>query len=500
MAAIWIWALCCLGAAVASPLLGKERCAEGPTFWCQDIRTASECGAVNHCRQTVWRQVTLEDAPCDLCKEVVSVMGNLLKDNATEVELRTYLEKACGLLPDQSLKSECDELVDDYLPIILNVLEGELDNPEVVCSALHLCKSLQKNLAEKNILSNEIPEVGMSKLTSPFIANVPLLLYPQQVTEPKSNDAVCLGCTQFITDIQVAVKERTIVVDELVAQLKQQCNLGAGLTQLCENYISQHAPRVAEILMTTDAQGICTTNGFCQKPATVPMQLLQEAVVNPVQESPLSMATSEKCVICEFAMKQIGNLLHLNKTEVMITKAVGKVCTLLPATVESECEDFVRQYGKAVVELLAQELDPAVVCTAVGLCKKTKQIKPKQPKAGPLCEICKLVVGHVDELLENNATEHEIEAVLDKVCDLLPASVSDECKQLISQYGEALLEALLQTMDPNFVCTEIGVCAGAKKQLLGADKCVWGPSYWCKNMETANQCNAIEHCKRHIWN
>ncbi|GCB78331.1 hypothetical protein scyTo_0021189, partial [Scyliorhinus torazame] len=165
-----------------------------------------------------------KSGPCDLCKEVVTVMGNLLKDNATEEELRGYLQAACELLPSPSLTSECNELVDNYLPIILDILKGEL-----------------------------------------------------------GNDDVCLDCTQFITEIQTAAKDKASVFEELVAQLKQQCNLGAGLTQLCEKYISLQAPQVAEILMNTDAKEICTMNGFCQKTAIVPMKPLQEAIVNPVQ-------------------------------------------------------------------------------------------------------------------------------------------------------------------------------------------------------------------------
>ncbi|XP_072347983.1 prosaposin isoform X2 [Scyliorhinus torazame] len=413
-------------------------------------------------------------------------MGNLLKDNATEEELRGYLQAACELLPSPSLTSECNELVDNYLPIILDILKGELENPEVMCSAMHLCQSLQENLAEKNILSNEIPEVGMSKLTPPFIANVPLLLYPQQLTKPKGNDDVCLDCTQFITEIQTAAKDKASVFEELVAQLKQQCNLGAGLTQL-------------------DAKEICTMNGFCQKTAIVPMKPLLEAIVNPVQRSPGPVASSQGCVICEFAMRQIENLLQQNRTEEMIVNAVEKVCSILPTTVKSECRDFVEQYGQAVVELLAQELDPAFVCTAIGLCKKTERVaiekvKPKQQKAGPLCEVCQQMVRQLDKFLQKNATEKEIEAALDRVCNLLPATMREKCDQLVHQYEDALLQILLQTMDPHLVCTSLGLCLGAKLHLLGADKCVWGPSYWCKNLETANQCNAVEHCKRHIWN
>lgn len=46
-----------------------------------------------------------------------------------------------------------------------------------------------------------------------------------------------------------------------------------------------------------------------------------------------------------------------------------------------------------------------------------------------------------------------------------------------------------QNSQPVFVMQKIGVCPSAYKLLLGTEKCVWGPSYWCQNMETAARCN-----------
>lgn len=42
--------------AVASPLLGTEQCARGPPYWCQNVKTASLCDAVQHCQQNVWNK------------------------------------------------------------------------------------------------------------------------------------------------------------------------------------------------------------------------------------------------------------------------------------------------------------------------------------------------------------------------------------------------------------------------------------------------------------
>jgi saposin len=34
---------------------------------------------------------------------------------------------------------------------------------------------------------------------------------------------------------------------------------------------------------------------------------------------------------------------------------------------------------------------------------------------------------------------------------------------------------------------------------LGSDRCTWGPSYWCKGVETAQECNTEEHCRAKVW-
>ncbi|CDQ90220.1 unnamed protein product [Oncorhynchus mykiss] len=78
-------ALFFISAAVATPLLGTEQCARGPPYWCHNVKTASICGAVVHCQQNVWNQPQMKSVPCDLCKEVLIVVDQLLKDNATEV-------------------------------------------------------------------------------------------------------------------------------------------------------------------------------------------------------------------------------------------------------------------------------------------------------------------------------------------------------------------------------------------------------------------------------
>ncbi|KAG9344433.1 hypothetical protein JZ751_011103 [Albula glossodonta] len=387
--------------AVASPLLGTEQCARGPPYWCQNVKTASQCRAVAHCQQNVWNKPQMKSVPCDLCKEVLTVVDQLLKDNSTESEILGYLEKACQLIPDQGISAECKEMVDSYYPILIGIITGELDDPSVVCAAMGLCQSQQKALAEAQLLSNEIPQVDLSQSISPFLINVPQLLYPQdnlkkdvpkQDPPKKENGDVCQDCVKFIADAQEEAKSNTSFINDLITQIEKQCDLlGPGISDMCKQYVGQYAPVVIQQLMSMKAEDICARAGFCPSVHTVPMEKLvaakvfpaaklfpAEAVEQPAEVKPTLLKPAKKmvraresaqCAICEFVLKEIDSMLQDEKTEENVVHAVEKVCMVLPSTLSAQCKDLIEAYGQAIIELLVQEADPKTVCTVLGLCK-----------------------------------------------------------------------------------------------------------------------------------
>uniref|UniRef100_A0A8C4Y5X7 Prosaposin n=1 Tax=Gopherus evgoodei TaxID=1825980 RepID=A0A8C4Y5X7_9SAUR len=558
--------LCLLAAAVASPLLWERDCVKGPEIWCQNLRTASECGAVKHCQQTVWnkpsvmfrpsksflhqrpgynvliqilkrnriflcklwreRKNTLltsacKSIPCDLCKEVVTVAGNLLKDNSTEGEIRSYIEKICEFLPDQGLVSECKETVDAYLPVVMDLIKEELDNPEILCSALCLCQSLQKHLAamklQKQLQSNKIPELDFSELASPFMANVPLLLYPQDKPKQESQGAgdVCKDCVQLVTDVQEAVRTNSSFVTSLIAHAKEECErLGPAAADVCKDYISQYSDLAIQMMMHMQPKDICAMVGFCPSLKSVPLltlvpaKVMHEVKMEPVEEMQKNLVQTETfsiCDICETMVKEVTNLLENNRTEEEIVFEMEKLCSVFPQSIKDQCKDFVEIYGKAVIDMLLEATSAETVCIMLKCCTSRKpspevRTASEPLQAGDFCDVCKMVVHYLEKQLEKNATGAEIEAALEKVCHFLPKSISEECVQFVDQYEPLLVTLLTEIMDPTFVCSKLGVCVSTKQRLLGSEECVWGPGYWCKNMETAAQCNAVEHCKRHVWN
>ena len=78
---------------------------------------------------------------------------------------------------------------------------------------------------------------------------------------------------------------------------------------------------------------------------------------------------SSVCVLCEFVLSKIDNMLKDKATEKEIKDTVNKVCGIMPKTVKDECLQFVKQYGDLVITLLAEELDPEEVCSTIKLCQ-----------------------------------------------------------------------------------------------------------------------------------
>ena len=67
----------------------------------------------------------------------------------------------------------------------------------------------------------------------------------------------------------------------------------------------------------------------------------------------------------------------------------------------------------------------------------------KQVMADYECILCEFVLKELDILLTKNATREEIEDALDKVCGLLPSTVTKLCVSFIKTFGSDILDLLV---------------------------------------------------------
>lgn len=60
---------------------------------------------------------------------------------------------------------------------------------------------------------------------------------------------------------------------------------------------------------------------------------------------------------------------------------------------------------------------------------------------------------------------------------------------MIEVYGPYVVNLLAELGDSKRVCQAIKFCPHhTSEQLLGAEKCTWGPSYWCQTKMHATAC------------
>lgn len=405
---------------------------------------------------------------CNNCRRTVGVLKQ--KFDATSYEdFLVNLLKVCGNM--DSLSDSCSMLVFKYYENILAAVKKDL-TPQSVCHVSGQCTYKFHSHDEYDI-PDEL--IGFSA----------------------SDDVPCELCEQLVKHMRDTLVANTTEI-EFYKVLKGLCKQTGNFKDECLHLAEEYYPTIYNYLLTNlNAVKICKMMGICGNTSDVPVMPLvaKEIAIKAVSMKPqdskiarVPVATKQSnvkvissessaqlpiermfvqtapvagkasCSFCQYFLHYLQVELSDTTNEAAITDAVDKACQKLPG-VKDECEEFVEQYGPMVIALLVQEIDPASVCPAIGICPKIEEIRHVDINSEKSnCPLCLFAVEQLESMLKNNHTEENIRQKLDMLCNHLSQKLRTECIDFVDTYTNQLVEMLVANLNAQEICVFLKLC------------------------------------------
>lgn len=439
-----------------------------------------------------WEEKSLGDFKCDECATIVQDVRDMDRNPDVQNSIETFLNKVCAELGSEAQK--CKDLVTQYSPQLFEIIASELD-PEVVCEILLHCTKPEHAPQEEE----DIPAATLAPPEAMVLAVQPTEPTPRFEKKSKKNSAAYKGFQRSneakveSTEVKIESTEAKVgesvkcaicklameTLDSRIAEnrteenviqaLEGLCNLlPTTVKQPCDQFIEEFTPALIDLLLQElDPLVICDELQICDNgtkahysytaPGAEPRQMTKTPeVVEEWQEVKQPGATLQ-CQICELVVGSIDSIIGQNRSEAAIQQAIDDICNILPSGIRSQCLSFVNEYASVVIQLILEELDPNAVCVKIGLCDNVTTPQEVQPEV-TWCDVCKLVMGAIDDLLGSNRSEPAVENALEKVCNMFPDTIRSECVIFVSTYAPDIINLLVQELDPSDVCRTLKLC------------------------------------------
>lgn len=234
------------------PMLGAQKCTWGPSYWCDSVENAKECGqgSEDHCRAKVWvgnhplahltdsisEQDTF-DSPkvnCALCELIGKKIFEKLTNNATEEEVIGEMEQVCQILP-KSYQDTCMGYVEEYGKMFYEAFVETADVHEI-CTMLGLCSEEFMAIVADAKLLTAVLERGLMGIP-------------------------CDACQSLMALVQ---KEVLANEKDIEAMLDEVCEVLPVDQDECEATINQMFEAAITILESYKPLELCQLVGVCE--------------------------------------------------------------------------------------------------------------------------------------------------------------------------------------------------------------------------------------------
>lgn len=69
-----------------------------------------------------------------------------------------------------------------------------------------------------------------------------------------------------------------------------------------------------------------------------------------------------------------------------------------------------------------------------------------------------IIFFYVDYIFGFLKFQDNIERIVRNICNIMPSSVKKQCNDFVDQYGDAVIQLLIETLKPNEICPMLKLC------------------------------------------
>ncbi|XP_046845570.1 prosaposin-like [Xenia sp. Carnegie-2017] len=364
---------------------------------------------------------SFEGKYCNYCRSAVGELETILSDKSVQQDVINLVDTLCIELG--SFAPVCKYFVDAYLPLFLEKLDSFMKSA-MLCSKL--------GIASRGVPAKK-HAVGKTIHALPLVPSKPRA----EMNVEKDEEVHALPLSPAKAEAEISVKEYveglTIpAIPGTPAKTEDEINVKEYVEGLTIPAIpGTPAKTEGEISVREYIDGL-TIPAIPGTPAKTEAEISVKEYVEglTIPAIPGTPAKTE-------------NEINANENEVVRT------IRAVPLIAEMDVPEYVE--GKTY---------PAIPGTPA-MTDSEKSVKIGE--SGGECILCELVMRELDGLLEDNATESEIKAALDKVCSLLPSSFSSECDKFVEDYTTKIIDFLRKEISPMEICSLIQLCTTESK-------------------------------------
>lgn len=262
---------------------------------------------------------------CSLCQEAVSFVERQLEDHKVQEHIVSLLKEYCAMLPD-ALKLLCNQLADDYVPLIIEMLDKEIH-------AIDICKKL-----------GYCDEISVQKQKA--VARLPKGV--------KNLGDMCEFCKFLVDYIEDLLKDQKVESEIEALALKLCATLGDPYRATCETLVKQFVPLIIHWIESgLETSDICTKISLCG---------------TAKQARILKQYNGISCSLCLQAVSFVKRQMEDHKVQEHIVALLKEYCAMLPDNLKLLCDQLADDYVPLIMKFIDQEMDGNQICKTLGYC------------------------------------------------------------------------------------------------------------------------------------